>query len=55
MSGNVSLARKAWEEAIQINPFDPLPHERLAALYGKLGLAKDAQREFELTRKLHGN
>ncbi len=55
MNGEAELARKAWEEAIQINPFDPLPHERLAVLYGEAGLSKDARREFELARKLKGN
>ncbi|MEE9241173.1 MAG: tetratricopeptide repeat protein [bacterium] len=55
MSGKMKSARKAWEEAIQINPFDPLPHERLAILYEKSGLSKDARREFELARKLRGS
>lgn len=55
MSRNSSLARKAWEEAIQINPFDPLPHERLSLLYKKAGMEKEGIREFELAQKLRGN
>lgn len=48
-------ARKAWEEAIHINPFNPLPHERLAILYEKEGMKEKAKRELELSRQLRGS
>lgn len=55
MTEDEKSARKAWEEAIQINPFNPLPHERLAVLYEKNGMKEKAKRELELSRQLRGS
>jgi len=54
MSGNLPAARGAWEEVIQINPFVPLAHERLAALYEQAGEEEKAKREREVVRALRG-
>ncbi|MFC1491998.1 peptidase MA family metallohydrolase [Nitrospinota bacterium] len=55
MRGDEKSSRKAWEEAIHINPFDPVPHERLALFYEKEGLGKEAKRELEVARQLRRN
>ncbi|MEE9275961.1 MAG: tetratricopeptide repeat protein, partial [bacterium] len=45
MSKDARAARAAWEQAIQINPFDPLPHARLGSLYAAAGEKEKAERE----------
>jgi Flp pilus assembly protein TadD len=55
MSKKLKSARRAWEEAIHINPFNPLPHDRLAFIYKREGLLKKAKRELGLSRQLGRN
>lgn len=52
MQKNFPAARKVWEEAIHINPFHPLPHERLARIYAREGKKKEAVREQKVIRSL---
>ncbi|MBI3026144.1 MAG: tetratricopeptide repeat protein [Candidatus Tectomicrobia bacterium] len=52
LGGNLAAALKSWEEVLHINPFIPLVHERLAALYEKAGDKQKAQREREAARAL---
>lgn len=52
LGGNLAAALKSWEEVLHINPFIPLVHERLAALYEKAGDRQKAQREREAARAL---
>ena len=54
-TGDKKAARAAWLEAIHINPFNPIPHERLALIYQEGGLLKLARRESGLARQLRGN
>jgi len=55
MKKNLKSARRAWEEAIHINPFNPLPHDRLAFIYEREGLMEKAKRELGLSRQLGRN
>jgi tetratricopeptide (TPR) repeat protein len=48
-------ARLALWEAIQINPFDPTIHFRLAESYRHLGMADKAQQEQQLFERLQGS
>ncbi|MGH8066057.1 MAG: tetratricopeptide repeat protein [Candidatus Entotheonellia bacterium] len=50
--GELEKARQHYEQAIQINPFDPLPHRYLAGLYLQAGDAEAAQREDRVARDL---
>ena len=43
-----------YEQAIQINPFDPTPHQYLAELYRQTGDMEAAQREARVVRRLIG-
>jgi tetratricopeptide (TPR) repeat protein len=52
--GEREKARYHYEQAIQINPFDPVPHHYLAALYEQAGDTAGAQRETRVTRQLMG-
>jgi tetratricopeptide (TPR) repeat protein len=52
MLGELGKARQHYEESIQINPFDPLPHHYLAELYRQAGNAEAAEREARVTRRL---
>jgi tetratricopeptide (TPR) repeat protein len=47
-------ARYHYEQAVQINPFHPLPHQHLAELYRQQGDAEAAQREAGVLRQLIG-
>ena len=47
-------ARQHYEQAIQINPFDPMPHQYLAELYLQSGDAEAAQREARVVKQLLG-
>ena len=48
-------AKEAFEDSIQINPFNPEAHLGLATAYGMLGDAPGAAREEEIGRKLIQN
>jgi tetratricopeptide (TPR) repeat protein len=50
--GELEKARQYYEQAIQINPFDPLPHRYLAELYQQAGDIEAAQREDRVARRL---
>jgi tetratricopeptide (TPR) repeat protein len=54
MLGEMERARQHYEEAIQINPFDPMPHHYLAELYHQAGDTEAAQREARVARRLVG-
>jgi tetratricopeptide (TPR) repeat protein len=54
MLGEMDRARQSYEQAIQINPFDPMPHHYLAELYRQAGDTDAAQREARLSRQLAG-
>jgi Flp pilus assembly protein TadD len=45
-------AKEAFQESIQINPFDPEVHRGLAIVYEALGDKASALREAEMTKKL---
>jgi Tfp pilus assembly protein PilF len=51
--GQKAQAMAALEEAIQINPFDPRPHQVLIGLYGDAGRQEERARE-ERVLKLIG-
>jgi len=55
MTGDMKAASVAWLEVIHINPFNPIPHERLAPIYQSMGFLKAAQLESKLARQLRGN
>jgi tetratricopeptide (TPR) repeat protein len=50
--GELEKARQYYEQAIQINPFDPLPHRYLVELYRQAGDIEAAQREDRVARQL---
>ena len=52
--GDMDKSRQHYEQAIQINPFDPLPHRYLAELYRQAGDTEAAQREANVTKRLTG-
>jgi tetratricopeptide (TPR) repeat protein len=52
--GEMELARLHYEQAIQINPFDPLPHQYLAEGYLQTGDTVAAEREARVVRQLRG-
>jgi tetratricopeptide (TPR) repeat protein len=52
--GEPEKARQHYEQAIQINPFDALPHQYLAELYQQAGDSAAAQRETQVARSLVG-
>lgn len=52
MLGEVDKARDHYEQAIQINPFDPAPHQFLAELYRQAGSTEAAEREAHIARQL---
>jgi len=52
--GEPGKASQYYEHAIQINPFDPLPHQYLAELYRQAGDIAAAQRETHVARSLVG-
>jgi tetratricopeptide (TPR) repeat protein len=52
--GEREKARQHYEQAIEINPFDPMPHQYLAELYLQAGDAEAAQREARVARRLMG-
>ncbi|MDA1000845.1 MAG: tetratricopeptide repeat protein [bacterium] len=52
MRKDFPAARDAWKEAIQINPFHPLPHERLAFIYAREGRKKEAEQERKVFQSL---
>jgi tetratricopeptide (TPR) repeat protein len=52
--GEMELARLHYEQAIQINPFDPLPHQYLAEGYLQTGDTAAAEREARVVRQLRG-
>jgi len=54
MLGEMEIARLHYEQAIQINPFDPRPHQYLAEGYLQTGDAVAAQREARVVRQLLG-
>ncbi len=54
MLGEMDKARLHYEQAIQINPFDPMPHQYLAEQYLQVGDAEAAQREARVVRQLLG-
>jgi tetratricopeptide (TPR) repeat protein len=54
MLGETEKARQHYEQAIQINPFDPVPHQYLAEQYLQGGDAEAAQREARVVRQLLG-
>ena len=49
---NFKTAREAFQDSIQINPFNPETHQGLAAAYEALGDQAAALREREIARKL---
>ncbi|HSF32536.1 MAG TPA: tetratricopeptide repeat protein [Candidatus Tectomicrobia bacterium] len=54
MLGELEKARQHYEESIQINPFDPVPHHYLTELYGQAGDPEAAEREARIARRLMG-
>jgi tetratricopeptide (TPR) repeat protein len=50
--GDPEKARQHYEHAIQINPFDPLPHRYLEELYRQAGDTEAAQREASVAKRL---
>jgi tetratricopeptide (TPR) repeat protein len=52
--GEMDKARQHYEQAIQINPFDPAPHHYLAELYRESGDTAAAERELQVGRWLMG-
>ena len=54
MLGETDKARQHYEQAIQINPFDPMPHQYLAEGYRQTGDAVAAEREARIVRQLLG-
>jgi tetratricopeptide (TPR) repeat protein len=52
MLGELEKARQHYEQAIQINPFDPVPHQYLAEGYLQAGDAEAAQRETRVVKRL---
>jgi tetratricopeptide (TPR) repeat protein len=54
MLGEMDKARQHYEQAIQINPFDPMPHQYLAEAYLRAGDDAAAQRESRVVRQLLG-
>jgi len=50
--GDHASARAAMEEAVQINPFDPRPHEMLIALYAESGREAELAREGRVLRTI---
>jgi tetratricopeptide (TPR) repeat protein len=52
--GEGEKARHHYEEAIQINPFNPLPHQYLVELLRQQGAEESAQREADIVRQLVG-
>jgi Flp pilus assembly protein TadD len=50
--GEATNARQHYEQAVQINPFDPLPHRYLAELYQDAGDSEAARREAGVAKKL---
>jgi tetratricopeptide (TPR) repeat protein len=51
--GAFPQARDAFQDAIQINPFDPRVHQGLAAAYEALGDLAGAGKEREIAQRLH--
>jgi tetratricopeptide (TPR) repeat protein len=45
-------ARYHYEQALQINPFDPMPHRYLAELYEQIGDTEAAKRESRIASRL---
>jgi tetratricopeptide (TPR) repeat protein len=54
MLGEMEKARQHYEQAIQINPFDPMPHQYLAEGYLQAGDVEAAQRETRVVKQLLG-
>ena len=54
MLGEMEKARAHYEQAIQINPFDPMPHQYLAEGYLQAGDAEAAQHETRVMKQLLG-
>jgi tetratricopeptide (TPR) repeat protein len=52
--GQMDKARDHYEQAIQINPFDPTPHYHLAELYRRAGETQAAEREAGIAGRLTG-
>jgi tetratricopeptide (TPR) repeat protein len=52
--GEMDKARQHYEQAIQINPFDPLPHRYLVELYREAGDTEASERELRVGRRLMG-
>jgi tetratricopeptide (TPR) repeat protein len=52
MLGGLEKARQHYEESVQINPFDPMPHHYLAELYRLGGDPDAAEREARIARRL---
>ena len=53
--GNLYFLKEKYEEALnnyiqsnQINPFNPLIHKNMAAIYEKIGQEEKAKKEFEI-------
>jgi predicted Zn-dependent protease len=51
-TGDGKKAKEAFQESVQINPFNPGVHLGLARAYEKLGDQTSALREREIARKL---
>ncbi|MFQ5894607.1 MAG: tetratricopeptide repeat protein [Nitrospinota bacterium] len=51
-AGDLRGARAAWEEAIELNPFDPRAHLELARVYRQLGEEVRSRREARIGRRL---
>ena len=51
-TGNIEKSRDFYEQAIQINPFNPFVHMRLIAIYKKLENKKDEELQAKLLKYL---